>query len=633
MRAALFSLLLACLPFVSTAQTVLDSLQHLLRTAPPDTNRVNALNALASRFSQIMPDSTITIGSRAAELAGRLDFKPGQAQALKNIGYGHEMKEEYAMARSYFERSLELWRSIGDKEHLADLYHLLGSTAQQQGDFPEAIKQYLAKMRLVEAAGDTAAIADLKSILGNVNNEMGHAEESLALQREALTLFETLHDTLGIARVSNNLGTTLDVLGRYKEALTYLDRALHMARKLGNPMGEAICLGSLANHYQRMEDFEQALKSNLEVIALFERIGDPFNLAAAHINTGEILSKLERPDEAREHLNKGVELARSIGAKQWLANAHLELSMLAEAQGDAAEGLKQFKVHIAYRDSITNEANTRKAVQEQMQYTFDKKEAATQAEQEKKDIRQRNVRNSLMLGLALMIVFSGVFFDQRNRIAREKERSEELLLNILPEEVAEELKAKGEADAKQIDQVTVLFTEFKVFTAMSEKLTAKELVADIHECFSAFDHIMAKHGIEKIKTIGDAYMAAGGLPTPNTTHALDVVKAAFEISDFIAEGKARKVAAGLPYFEIRIGIHTGPVVAGIVGVKKFAYDIWGDTVNTASRMESSGEVGQVNVSESTYALVKDEPGLSFISRGKVQAKGKGEMEMYFVGRA
>ena len=211
----------------------------------------------------------------------------------------------------------------------------------------------------------------------------------------------------------------------------------------------------------------------------------------------------------------------------------------------------------------------------------------------------------------------------------ERDRSESLLLNILPKKVAEELKAKGEADARQIESVTVLFTDFKGFTTMSEQLTAKELVADIHECFSAFDRIMEKHGIEKIKTIGDAYMAAGGLPTPNNTHALDVVQAAFEIRDFIAEGRARKVAAGLPYFEIRIGIHTGPVVAGIVGVKKFAYDIWGDTVNTASRMESSGEVGQVNISGATYALVKNEPGLTFTPRGKVQAKGKGELEMYF----
>ncbi len=212
----------------------------------------------------------------------------------------------------------------------------------------------------------------------------------------------------------------------------------------------------------------------------------------------------------------------------------------------------------------------------------------------------------------------------------EKKRSEELLLNILPEEVAEELKTKGAADAKLIDLVTVLFTDFSGFTAMSERMTPQELVHDLNECFSAFDRICEQHGIEKIKTIGDAYMAAGGLPSPNGTHALDVVRAALRIRDLIAQGKAHKQAAGLPFFEIRIGVHTGPVVAGIVGVKKFQYDIWGDTVNTASRMESSGEVGQVNISGTTYALVKDETRLTFTPRGKVLAKGKGEMVMYFV---
>ena len=216
---------------------------------------------------------------------------------------------------------------------------------------------------------------------------------------------------------------------------------------------------------------------------------------------------------------------------------------------------------------------------------------------------------------------------QELRVAKVK--SEELLLNILPEEIADELKTKGYAEAKYIDEVTVLFTDFIGFTQLAERMSPKELVAEINLCFSAFDNIMSRHGIEKIKTIGDAYMAAGGLPTPNQTHAEDVVKAAIDIQSFMAKHKAEKAARNELYFEIRIGVHTGPVVAGIVGIKKFQYDIWGDTVNTASRMESSGEVGKVNISGTTYELVKDKFNCTY--RGMVAAKGKGEVAMYFVG--
>ena len=215
-------------------------------------------------------------------------------------------------------------------------------------------------------------------------------------------------------------------------------------------------------------------------------------------------------------------------------------------------------------------------------------------------------------------------------VVEQRERSEKLLLNILPEEIAEELKAKGSADAKLIDFATVLFTDFKGFTALSEILSPEKLVNDINVCFSAFDFIMERHNIEKIKTIGDSYMAAGGLPTVNETHALDVVRAAMEIQTFMDNLVEQKKANNEPFFEIRIGVHTGPVVAGIVGVKKFQYDIWGDTVNTASRMESSGAVGMVNISEMTYNIIKDHGEYDFESRGKIEAKGKGLMEMFFV---
>ena len=218
--------------------------------------------------------------------------------------------------------------------------------------------------------------------------------------------------------------------------------------------------------------------------------------------------------------------------------------------------------------------------------------------------------------------------EKSNEVLQAKQKTDELLLNILPAETAEELKANGIAKAKNYDMATVLFADFKGFTQISEKMKPEKLVYELNYCFSAFDGITQKHGIEKIKTIGDAYMCAGGLPGKNSTHAHDVVHAAMEMRDFILKYKAEKEAKGEIPFEIRIGVNTGPVVAGIVGIKKFAYDIWGDTVNIASRLESCSEAGKINISGSTYNFIKDDFICTY--RGRIEAKGIGEIEMYFV---
>jgi len=227
--------------------------------------------------------------------------------------------------------------------------------------------------------------------------------------------------------------------------------------------------------------------------------------------------------------------------------------------------------------------------------------------------------------------------EQKKEIMRQKEllqeeqlRTEKLLLNMFPLEIAKQLKTKGSATTRYYKMVTVMFADFKDFTRISKTLDPKDLVNILDTYFAKFDEIIGKHYLEKIKTIGDAYMAAGGLPLRNKSNPFDTVLAALEIQDYMNKLNDYKAIQNMPIWELRIGIHTGPVVAGVIGRKKFLYDIWGETVNIASRMEESGHMGMVNISESTYNYIKDY--FECIYRGKIEAKNIGKIDMYFVTR-
>lgn len=273
-------------------------------------------------------------------------------------------------------------------------------------------------------------------------------------------------------------------------------------------------------------------------------------------------------------------------------------------------------------------AEVNRDLKKQLVHVEELSEKALEQEQEKKALlenRKEELEAEVAARTEEVVAQKQEIEQQHTALKIEKKKTDDLLLNILPEEIAEELKQKGTSEAKFFDHVTVLFTDFVNFTKAGERMSPQELVDELHACFKAFDNICSKYNIEKIKTIGDAYLAVCGLPVADVNHAVNVTNAALEILWFM---KARRESRGDKTFEIRIGIHSGSVVAGIVGVKKFAYDIWGDTVNTAARMEQHSEAGKINASEATYELIKDN--FACTPRGKITAKNKGEMNMYFV---
>jgi len=209
--------------------------------------------------------------------------------------------------------------------------------------------------------------------------------------------------------------------------------------------------------------------------------------------------------------------------------------------------------------------------------------------------------------LSFMVKRTNNKLEKKNKeIQKEQERSEELLLNILPKNIASELKENAKVQTRKFEACTVCFTDFINFSRISQLLSPEDLISALDECFKAFDEIISKHNVEKIKTIGDSYMCAAGVPITNNSHATDAVKAAVEMVTFLEEWNHTREENGQIRFDARIGIHTGPIIAGVVGIKKFAYDIWGDTVNVAARMESKSEAQRINISQSTYDLIKEE---------------------------
>lgn len=618
--------------FLQTKASDSDSIKTLLSKAKVDSTKVNLMNALSKSYFSGNPDTAIKIGITSKNLAAQIKFKPGQALALKNIGIANYLQGKYIDAINAWKEAEAVYKSIGDKKGVANMLSNQGAVYFNQGDDAKALEIHLQSLKMSEEINDTLRIVTSLTNIGTVYlNKQATYKRALDYFLRAYSLSKSIDDKYMIGTSTVNLGEIYYKLNDDSTAMIYLKEAL---KAYEGTEDLPYALNYMGRVFTRQKQYEKAIEVHKKALSIAEKLDTKLDmtqslvaLAQAYFAKGDISLSIEEFKHA-------VEVGRPLNATTEIKDAYQGLASSYAQRKDFINAFKYQNLLLAIKDTIYN-INTDKKLGT-LQFTFDieKKESQINLLTKDKQIqeqvihRQKLIRNGFVGGFLVVGIFAFIFFGQRNRISKEKKRSDELLLNILPEETAEELKLTGSAQPKSFDLITVMFTDFKGFTQLSEKLTAKELVSEINECFSAFDHVMQKFGVEKIKTIGDAYMAAGGLPTPNNSHATDVVNAALSIQKFMEEHKAKKIAEGKLFFEIRIGVHTGPVVAGIVGVKKFAYDIWGDTVNTASRMESSGEVGRVNISGTTYEKVKEQ--FTCIHRGKIQAKGKGEIDMYFV---
>lgn len=618
-----------------------DSLKLLIRNANDDTLKVNTLIDISGSLLRVDANEALRYANDALSLAKQLDFVRGEAYALKNIGMSYYFQGNYIETLLFWEQSLSAFQTIDDKLGIANMLNNLGAVNFNEGDDEKAIQYYLESLKVSEEIGDKLRIATALVNIGAVYyNKTGTHNRALEYYLKALPLSEELGDNDAIGTSAVNMGEIYLARGDDKSALIYFEKALKAYRASENG-NIPYALNNIGKVYASRKDFVKAIEYQREAFELAARQNAKLEMTQSLLGLASTYNLKGDFGSAVDTYLKAKDLAIEIGANYELKFAYEGLAVLYEKISDFRNAYKYQTLFSSIKDTLYNAEMDKRLQALTLNFDLEKKQGEVdlltkdRALQELDLQRQKAIRNATSVtGILLLLLAIGLF--NRYRYVRktkkiiedEKDRSEKLLLNILPYETAEELKEKGSATPKQYDMVSVLFTDFKGFTTIAEKLTPEQLVAELNQCFLQFDHIIDKHNLEKIKTIGDAYMCAGGIPVANTTNPSDVVKAGLEIKAYMDRVKSEREASGQDYWELRIGIHTGKVIAGVVGKNKFAYDIWGDAVNTASRMESSGEPGKVNISGDTFELVKDQ--FNCVYRGKIKAKNKGDIDMYFV---
>jgi len=649
-------------------QAKIDSLLKELPRQKEDTNKVKVLNALSYSYRNINPDEGLKYGQQDSDLAAKLDWKKGIADADNALGLNYQGKSGYTKALAYFSEALKKDEELDNKKGIPYVLGNIGLVYHYLGDYPKALEYDFKALKMQEEIGNKNGIALVSGNIGMVYMDQGDYPKALEYDFKAVKVDEDIGDKPGIAGITCNIGIVYNIQNDYPKALEYYFKALKIDEEIGDKQYMANVTGNIGNVYEARNNHTMAIEYFQKSLKMAQDLGNKYAAAANLINIGNTYIAIVKDTAAKmspkaagadivtgaaelsvnkyqptgfiptgwaallagaiDYLQRGLAICKEIKALDYMQGCYEGLSDAYKLKGDYKLAMEYADDGKVIKDSVFSEANKEKIAKMEKareQYGDSLKAVAAQRVA---DIKAQHRRNYEYIGAGVIVLLLGfTFLVTRNNklLSKERKRSDNLLLNILPEEVADQLKDTGKSAAKQFDDVTVLFTDFVNFTEAGERMGPQALIEELDNCFKKFDEITGKYNVEKIKTIGDAYLAVAGLPAADPKHAENTVRAAIDINAFMQDRVAK---LGNSTFEIRIGIHSGSVVAGIVGVKKFAYDIWGDTVNTAARMEQNSEAGKINISQTTYELVKDKFTCEY--RGEIDAKGKGQMKMYFI---
>jgi adenylate cyclase len=566
-------------------------------------------------------------------------------------GYIYYIKGDYPKTLFLFNKSLEAYKKAKRNKGIVTALNNIGAIYYHMGNYLQAVEQYKQALVMQEKIGDKKMTAMITQNIGGIYSKVKDYSNAMKYTNKAYYIFKELNDRQGIAKILIEVGYMALEQGNFDKALQDFKQALAIAEKAKDKELEIEVLSNLGELFYKKSDFQQALYYYNNCLKKAEEIEKLQYKSSTRIAIGNVLHKLGKYQEAITKCSTGLKMAEKMGAIDIKKDACECLYQSHKSLNNKSLALLYYEKANVFEDSLQLKETSNKAMNMEFQkqqlvdsIAFVKQQSAAQLKHQTEIQAKEKQRNLIIVSLGIMLLVAVGLWSRLNFVRKskevlqkskealqiEKDRSESLLLNILPAEVAQELKEKGSVSAKDFNLASILFTDFVAFTQTAQSMSPQRLVEEINVCFKAFDAIAEKYQIEKIKTIGDSYMAAGGMSNTDPDSLKNTVLAGLEMQAFITQRAIENQQAQKPYFEMRVGIHAGPIVAGIVGVKKFQYDIWGDTVNTASRMESNGSVGKVNISQALYELIKDDSTFTFEYRGNISAKGKGEINMYFV---